>query len=197
MEKAISYTQDIARTILLYAITRLPDAVHLSLCLYAMCRAVQIQNTMPDATGGSSRSELFARIAIHSKPEHFHTFGCPVFAMTNDVELGRAAKWYFRSSLGLYLGTLPQHASNVSMVLSLKTVLVSPRFHVSCDDFFDTVMYGSVDSCVKPVWKQLAGIDQTDAIQKRERIRRNMIQDTTAATVPEMANASPEQITTS
>ena len=50
---------------------------------------------------------------------------------------------------------------------------------------------------MRSLWQQLAGIDQADAIEKRERIRWNMRQNAPTAAVPEMANASPVHISTS
>ena len=73
-DKAVRDTQDLVHRMLLNVIKRWPDAVHLALWPYAMSMAVQIQNSMPDATYELYRLEYFARISIHSKPEHYYTF---------------------------------------------------------------------------------------------------------------------------
>ena len=46
-----------ARTILLHAKARWPDAMHLLLWLYAMRMAVHIRNYIPDEAGGGSHIE--------------------------------------------------------------------------------------------------------------------------------------------
>jgi len=48
-------------------------------------------------------------------------------------------KWKGRSRVGVYLGQSPQHARDISLVLSLETGLVSPQFHVKLDSTFQTL----------------------------------------------------------
>jgi hypothetical protein len=68
-----------------------------------------------------------------------HTFGCPVFALNNSLASNKAIpRWDPRMCIGLNLGPSPMHASNVHLVLSMTTGLVSPQFHVQFDDFLDT-----------------------------------------------------------
>ena len=58
-------------------------------------------------------------------------------------------------ALGLaYLESFPQHASNVALVLNLKTGLVSPQFHVVFDNKFSTVEYLN-KSKEPPNWQNL------------------------------------------
>jgi len=40
----------------------------------------------------------------------------------------------------VYLGHSPQHARSVALILSLKTGLISPQFHCSFDDLFETAL---------------------------------------------------------
>ena len=91
-EKAIQDVQDMARTMLLHAKARWPDAIHLSLWPYAMRMAIHIMNHLPDEADGSSRIEKFSRVEVQAKMQHFHTFGCPVYALTPEAENAKAKK---------------------------------------------------------------------------------------------------------
>ena len=64
--------------------------------------------------------------------------------------------------VGVYLGHSPTHSRSVSLILSLSTGLVSPQFHVTHDDDFETVRKNRV---LSSKWQQLAGLvrkPQTD-----------------------------------
>ena len=126
---------------LLHAKGRWPTAIHLALWPYAMRMAVHVHNNVPNNPDGSSRLEVFAQISGVPKASHYHTFGCPVFALTTEAESGKAKKWAVRSVLGIYLGPSPQHAGSVSLVLSLTTGNASAQYHVGHDDFFETTRY--------------------------------------------------------
>ena len=79
-EKAIWYVHNIIRTMLLHAKTRWPDAVHPSLWPNAMRMAVHIMNHLPDEADGCSLVKKF-QIEVQAKLQHFHTLGCPVYAL--------------------------------------------------------------------------------------------------------------------
>ena len=81
-EKAIRDTQTAARTMVLHAKSRCPDAIHLSLWPYAMRMAVHIHNNVPNSEDGSSRLEAFARISVSPKADHYHTFRFPIYCLT-------------------------------------------------------------------------------------------------------------------
>ena len=166
-----------ARTMLLHARARWPEAVHLSLWPYAMRTAVEIMNSMPRNNDGSSRLESFARIQIQPKMQHFHTFGCPVYALTNQAEASKVRKWDPKARVGLYLGPSPLHAGSVSLVLNLDTALCSPRFNVAHDEFFETIRYGHTKLSGEPIWQRIAGLDMADAIRNRERVKRLALND--------------------
>jgi hypothetical protein len=54
--------------------------------------------------------------------KHHHAFGCPVFALENDLAAGSSiAHWSPRARLGVNLGSSPSHARNVYLVLNLHT----------------------------------------------------------------------------
>jgi hypothetical protein len=59
--------------------------------------------------------------------------------------------------LGIYLCSSEQHASNVSLVLSLATGLVSPQFHAKHDDDFYTTSATSENIVPKSEWQEKCG----------------------------------------
>jgi len=56
--------------------------------------------------------------------------------------------------IGVYLGHTPCYTESVALVLSPKTLHVSPQFHVAFDDDFATVPY-LVSSESPPIWKEI------------------------------------------
>jgi hypothetical protein len=88
-----------------------------------------------------------------------HTFGCPVFALQNELASGGSIlHWSPHSGLGVNSGPSSSHARNVSLVLNLHTGCVSPQFHCRFDDFFETVKHGKSDISVPLAWQQLSGL---------------------------------------
>ena len=83
--------QDTARTMLLHAKARWPDAVHLSLWPYPIRMVVHIMNQLPDEADGSSCIEKFSG-EVQAKMKNFHIFGCPVCALAPEAENAKAKK---------------------------------------------------------------------------------------------------------
>jgi hypothetical protein len=118
---------------------------------------VQLHNSVPVLNDGTSRLERFSGVNVGSRMKENHTFGCPVFALQNDLAAGNAIpKWAPRARLGLNLGPSPHHARNINLVLNLSTGLVSPQYHCRYDDFFETCK--GLDPKASTSWKQLAGL---------------------------------------
>ena len=112
-----------------------------------------------------SRLELFSSIRVGANMKHMHTFGCPVFALSNALASGKSIpRWSPRARIGLNLGPSPLHARNVYLVLNLHTGLVSPQYHCRFDDFFETTRHGGPDVSGTISWQQLAGLDRANAI---------------------------------
>ena len=159
-ERAIRDLQEQARKQLFHAKSRWPSVVDLSLWPYAMRSTSNLHNVVPELEGGTSRMELFTGVKIGAKMRHMHVFGCPVYALRNELASGGSIpKWSPRCRLGLNLGPSPNHARNVYLVLSLTTGLVSPQFHVKFDDLFETTRLQPEDTLTgsAPTWKSLAG----------------------------------------
>jgi len=67
----------------------------------------------------------------------------------------KTQKWEHRSRMGVYLGMSPQHAHSVGLILSLTTGLVSPQFHLSFDDLFETTSKNEKESLLPELlWQE-------------------------------------------
>ena len=164
-ERAIRDLQESARKQLLHASSRWPTAMHLSLWPYALRNAMAMHNSLPVLDDGTSRLELFSGIRVGRRMQTLHTFGCPVFALRNELASGNTLpKWAPRARLGLNLGPSMSHARNVALVLNLATGLVSPQFHCNFDNFFETTTLGQTDAAIASIWQRLAGfVEVTEA----------------------------------
>ncbi len=101
--------------------------------------------------------------------KHHHAFGCPVFALENDLAAGSSIPhWSPRVRLGVNLGSSPSHARNVYLVLNLHTGCVSPQYHCQFDDFFETVRHGGLEVSIPSAWQQLSGLTMMAQIPSME-----------------------------
>ncbi len=66
-------------------------------------------------------------------------------------------KWTDRTRVGINLGYSSRHAHNVSLILNLQTGLVSPQYHCSYDDLFETTTGTQVRSIPISQWQFKAG----------------------------------------
>lgn len=185
-ERAIRDLTDQARKMLLFAMEKWPQAVDLSLWPYAFRTACFIHNQLPCDNDGKSRLELFSGTSVMTNLSHFHTFGCPVYALNNDLASGKSIqRWLPRSRLGLYIGPSPNHARSVSLVLNLSTGLVSPQFHVHHDDLFETI---TKDSSSHFQWKYAAsllpGIDASNASPPSDQPSIQVLRNTSSSSPP-------------
>jgi hypothetical protein len=138
-EKGIRDLREQARTSLLHTIDKWPAAIITQLWPYALCHAASVHNNLPKKDGRSPL-ELSSNVDVAPNLKSFHTFGCPVFALSQQLQAQQSVKsWLPRARLGIYLGPSPRHARSVSLVLNLNTGLVSPQFHVKHDEFFETI----------------------------------------------------------
>jgi hypothetical protein len=138
-ERAIRTLCDRARTMLLHAMEKSPDAITLDLWPFALRVAADIHNATPGPSG-LSPEEIFSQ--QKSRPDRlldFHTFGCPVFVLHPSSQEGKKIpKWQPRARQAVYLGHSPRHAQTVPIVLNLNTGMCSPQYHVVFDDYFTT-----------------------------------------------------------
>jgi hypothetical protein len=128
-----------ACTMLIHAIINWPEIIQESYWPYAIHLAVAIHNNTPGASS-LTPTEILSGSKHPCRLSDFHPFGCPIFVLDPRLQQGqKIPKWQPRSRLGVYLGPSPHHASNVPLVLSTTTGLVSPQFHVGFDDTFSTI----------------------------------------------------------
>ena len=121
--------------------------------------AAYISNLMPSQEHGTSRSELFTWSLVPPNLWLLHTFGCPVYILNNRLRTGKSIpKWQPRARLGLNLVPSPRHRRQVSLLLSPITGLVSPQYHVSHDDFFETTTKDSGNPKTQSTWQKLSGL---------------------------------------
>lgn len=110
---------------LIHATHKWPDVVTVDLLPYALKLATDLHNATPGISG-LSPAEIFAGIKDKNRLKVFHTFSCPVFVLEAHLRSGhKIPKWEPRSPMAIYLGHSLQHASNVPLVMNIKSGLVS------------------------------------------------------------------------
>ena len=141
-EKRIRDLQDLARTMLIHANKRWPNAITANLWPYALRMANANLNATPNFQNKDSISpdQAFSMTNVSINPKHYKPFGCPVYVLDKSLQSNSPFhKWKQRSRVGIYIGPSPQHARNVALVLDRATGLVSPQFHVKFDPSFQSV----------------------------------------------------------
>jgi hypothetical protein len=136
--------------------------------------AAHLHNTFPVLKDGTSRLEHFSSIQVGSKMKHHHAFGCPVFALENDLAAGGPIPhWSPRTRLGVNLGSSPSHVRKVYLVFNLHTGCVSLQYHCHFNNFFEMVRHGGPDISVTLAWQQLTGLTamtQTPSMEHHDEV---------------------------
>jgi hypothetical protein len=172
-ERRIRDLKEQTRTMLLHAQHHWPEATSTSLWPYALRTACQVFNDAPTLKGekkDKTPQELFTGTKISAEVRHHHTFGCPVYVLAAPLQAGKSlTAWMARSRVGVNLGISPTHARSVALVLSLKTGLVSPQFHVKHDDLFETTAkrLGGY-RMPRSHWQELSGFEKPSTPIPRE-----------------------------
>ena len=148
-ERRIRTLQDMARTMLIHAHKRWPNAITANLWPYALRMANDSINATPSlqVKGNTTPVELFANTKVATNPKYWFHFGCPVYVLAEQLQSSKPIfhKWKERARVGLYLGKSPSHSREVALVLNLETGLVSPQFHVKLDSTFQTLREPGTD----------------------------------------------------
>ena len=167
-EKRIGDLTRRATTLLLHAQRRWPDAITTHLWPYALRCANESRNTYPTKTNDMSPLNRFSKTTNKPSYRHQHHFGCPVYVLQKNIQDGqKPRKWEDRTRIGINLGPSPQHASSVALILNLETGLVSPQFHCSYDDLFESTTGTQARSIPKSKWQKKCGFlhnDNTDSL---------------------------------
>ena len=141
-ERRIRELQGMARTMLLHANKRWPQAITANLWPYAVRHANDCINAAPNMQHETKQSpiQLFSQTAINTNKKHWRPFGCPVYVLDERLQGNKPHnKWENRARVGIYLGQSPIHNRNVALVLNRHTGHVSPQFHVRFDRSFHTL----------------------------------------------------------
>jgi hypothetical protein len=107
-ERRIRELQDHARTMLIHANRRWPQAINAHLWPYAIRMANEILNSTPDITRQFTPIEAFSGTKVATNPKHFYHFGYPVYVLSNVMQAGQKIdKWSECTRVGIYLGPSP------------------------------------------------------------------------------------------
>ena len=148
-ERRIRELQEMARTMLMHAHKRWPEAISAHLWPYALRQANLCINNAPNMQHSSKQApiQLFAQTPVNINRKHWKPFGCPVYVLSEALQSGKPHhKWKERARIGIYLGQSPIHNRNVALVLHRHTGHVSPQFHVRFDKGFDTMKQEKVEA---------------------------------------------------
>ena len=118
-EVHIGIVMSMARTIMLHAAIHWPDMADPCLWPMAVHHAAYLFNHLPDPATGFSPCDLFSRTRYPLKNLHnMHVWGCPVYVLEKSLADGKKIpRWKPRSVRCVYMGTSPDHATNVPLVL--------------------------------------------------------------------------------
>jgi Reverse transcriptase (RNA-dependent DNA polymerase) len=198
-EKRIRDLQDMARTSLIHAQRRWPKAINAHLWPYALRKANESLNNTIHRDRSETALEKFSGVKVRVNIKDEHPFGCPTYALDSDLQSRKSiGKWEDRARMAVYLGPSPQHASSVGLILSLKTGLVSPQFHVHYDDTFETVRNLKEHELPPSLWQSKAGFGtftpQSSEALKRHPAQSRDVVDTEVGEIPvsEFRNEAPQ-----
>jgi hypothetical protein len=158
VEKRIRDLQDLARSSLIHAIRRWPDAITTQLWPYALRKAnVAINQSLPPKAIAAPIN-VFSNLKGMLELKHEHPFGCPAYVLDRKMQSGmKGPKWESWARIGVYLGKSEYYANNVSLVLSLYSGMVSPQFHVKHDDNFITLSHHMGNVIPRSQWQSKCG----------------------------------------
>ena len=140
-ERAIRTVVTWARTMLLHAQLRWPDATSPESWPMAMEHASHLINVIPNINEGLSPEEKFARaFKSTNRLTDLPVWGCPTCVLEPTLQDGKKLpKWRPRSRRGQFVGFSILHASNVPLVRNITTGSIGPQYHVVYDNWFETI----------------------------------------------------------
>jgi hypothetical protein len=116
-EKRIRDLQDQARTSIIHANRRWPEAIDARLWPYALRAANEAIINTPFTGQDSTPLALFARTQMSPYLHDQNLFGFPVYVLDGRLQSGsKIDKWAMRSRLGIYVGKSAQHSQLVGLV---------------------------------------------------------------------------------
>lgn len=187
-ESKIRELQEHARTMLIHAAKRWPEAINAHLWPYAIRTANDILNATWNLKRKLVPLEEFSGTKVGDNLKHWSHFGCPVYVLDRRLASGKKiSKWMERSRVAIYLGRSPNHAKSVALCLSLTTGLASPQFHYKLDPTFQTMRKAFRHRIPESHWQKCCHFSRgTDA--KRFKLR-----GVPASQVPPAGGPGPEE----
>ena len=145
-ELSVKMLVTMARTMLMHAALRCPeDTLSTDLWPMAMDYAVWVYNRTPDMQSGLSAIEIWSRSRFEPVSETFrncHVLGCPTYVLEPKMQNPgvKIPKWDPRSRIGVNMGFIKMHSTQVGLVLNMLTGSISPQYHVLFYDMFSKFM---------------------------------------------------------
>ena len=107
--------------------------------------AVWVYNRIPDMQSGLSTAEIWPSSMFDPVSEtlkNFHVWGFPTYILEPRLQKPgvNIPKWYHRSRIGVNMGSIKMHSTQVGLVLNLLTGSILPQYHVIFDDMLSTVI---------------------------------------------------------
>lgn len=196
-EKRIRDLQEAARTMMLHAQLRWPQAITNNLWPFAIRMANEVSNFAPILGNETvSPMEMFTQVEISPRVKHSHTFGSPVYVLDQKLQKGaRVPKWSSRARVGIYLGSSPRHSRKVALILSLQTGHVSPQFHCVFDDLCDTLRQSSGNPTIRSRWQEQTGFTDGPKVTEDESlwVPIRHAQQTAPTAIPETPSDQEDQ----
>jgi hypothetical protein len=129
------------------------------------CYKDRLNNLVHPADGCTPYKTLASLDAAPINTSNFHTFGCPCYVLDHWLQsgTGKIPKWEPCVRMGIYVGRLPSHASNVALILNPRMGHVLPHFLVVYDDDFTTVPYLRT-ATIPSHWAELVHASSTIAL---------------------------------
>jgi hypothetical protein len=126
------------------------------------CYKDRLNNFVHHADGQSPYETVASLDATPISTSNFCTFGCPWYNLDHWLQsgTGKISEWEPQVWMGIYVGRLPSHASNVALILNPCTGHVLLQFHVVYVDVFTTVSY-LCTATVPPHWAALVRASST------------------------------------
>ena len=135
------------------------------------CYKDRLNNLVHCSDGRTAYETLASLDAAPINTSNFHTFGCPYYVLDHRLQsgTGKIPKWEPCAGMGIYVGWLPSHASNVAFILNPRMGHVLPQFYVVYNDDFTTVPYLRT-AAVPPHWAELVRASSTIALYTERKV---------------------------
>ena len=139
-ERFIGTITERARTILLHSMHHWSSMIQEDFWPFAVRHAVAFHNASIRKGKSQCPYELFTGEPPPTSLPDFRVFGSPIYVLRKELQdHGKLGKWSSRAWQGIYIGPSSCHSGNVPLIYNPTTTHISPQFHVTYDEFFQTV----------------------------------------------------------